>query len=50
MRFEPTTDYGAALDHIIYSTQFNMKTEIDVHDVYYPDHDAVFISVDQSEK
>ena len=46
---DPTTDYGSALDHI-YSNQFNMKTEIDFHDVYYSNHDAVFISVDQSEK
>ena len=42
---DPTTDYGSALDHV-YSNQFNVKTNIDVHDVYYSNHDAV----DQSEK
>ena len=45
---DSTTDHGSALDHI-YCNRLYLKKEIDVHDVYYSDHDAVFVSVNQCE-
>ena len=42
-----TTDSGSLLDHIYFNrhgSEFGDAVQIDVHDVYYSDHDAVFLT------
>ncbi len=42
---QPTTDSGSLLDHIYFNRHSDMiNVHIDVHDVYYSDHDSVFLS------
>ena len=42
---QPTTDSGSLLDHIYYNqNESNDEVYVDVHDVYYSDHDATFIT------
>lgn len=43
----PTTDNGSLLDHIYFNRHgpgLDGDVLIDVHDVYYSDHDSVFLS------
>lgn len=46
---QPTTDSGSTLDHIYYN-RVDDEAMVDIHDVYYSDHDAVFLTVKQENK
>ena len=41
---QPTTDNGSIIDHI-YFNRVDDNAIIDVHDVYYSDHDAVLLTI-----
>lgn len=44
----PTTDSGSLLDHIYFNRHGPSRhgdVHIDVHDVYYSDHDSIFLSI-----
>ena len=43
---QPTTDSGSLLDHIYFNKDDinNDEVIVDIHDVYYSDHDSVFVS------
>ncbi len=45
--YQPTTDYRTCIDHIYYN-RVDEEAVIDVHDTYYSDHDAVFITTNTS--
>ena len=40
----PTTDSGSQLDHIFYNSP-HITALVDVVDVYYSDHDAMYVSL-----
>ena len=40
----PTTDSGSLLDHIYFNKEGENKSFVDVCDIYYSDHDAVFLT------
>ena len=42
---KPTTDSGTLLDHIYFKTKSSDQSFfVDVVDIYYSDHDAVFLT------
>lgn len=40
----PTTDQASVLDHVYFSNHCN-DIHVQVRDVYYSDHDAIFCSI-----
>ena len=41
---QPTTNRATLIDHVYFSGEYN-GVVVQVHDVYYSDHDAVYCSV-----
>ena len=44
---KPTTDSGTCIDHV-YCNIHNQDIIVDIHDIYYSDHDMVLVSLQSS--